>query len=358
MKNVIFLCHGAGNGGAERVITTLASEFAKREYNVLMITTNEDNNDYIMNENVRRKRIISSKKLKIIRTIDRIKILRESIIDFKGDIIISFSAIPNIQAIIATIGLKCNLIISERTDPKRYPKSIFGKFLRFCLYPCADTIIFQTEQAKEYFKKSIQNKAKIIMNPIRDGLPISNRDKCEKKIIGIGSLGEQKNWYVTLKAVEPFFKEFPDYILEIYGEGPDKNVLQDLIENSCILRNHVYLKGFSNNINDILKTAAIYVSSSDYEGISNAMLEALAEGIPTICTDCPVGGARMIIKNNYNGILVPVGGYEEIYNALRKIASNEEFSRQLSKNALEIRNKFELSKIVDEWENVVKSYIK
>lgn len=353
MKKLVFLCHGAGNGGAERVITTLASEFAKKKYKVLMVTTNEDNNDYEMHQDVARKRILSTKGNAVIRTIDRILQLRKCIKEFKADVVISFSSIPNLQAIIATMGLRKKLIISERTDPRRYPTSKIGRLMRTVLYPLADTVVFQTEDARACFGKLIQKKSRIILNPIRDGLPKANLDEAEKRLIGIGSLGEQKNWPVALEAAELFFAKHPDYVFDIYGEGPDRNQLQKIIDNSELLNKRVVLRGFSSNaVNELVK-ASFFVSSSDYEGISNSMLEALAVGIPVICTDCPIGGARMMIKKNYNGLLVPVRNSKIMFEAMCKIVEDKDFSRTIANNALEIRQKLKLEKIVSEWEALV-----
>lgn len=353
MKKILFLCHGAGNGGAERVITTLASEFAKKGYKVLMVTTNEDKNDYEMDKSVLRHRIISLKGNSVARSVDRVIQLRKCMKDFNADTVISFSAVPNMQAIIAAIGMKINIIISERTDPRRYPTSKLGRVLRSFLYPFADTVVFQTSDAKACFGKIVQKKSHIILNPIRDGLPRADRISNEKKIVGIGSLGEQKNWPVALKAAELFMREFSDYTFEIFGEGPDRQKLQAIIDNSIVLKDKVVLKGFSSNaVNELLK-ASMYVSSSDYEGISNSMLEALAVGIPVICTNCPIGGAKMMINSNQNGVLVPVGDYKKMYEAMKKIATDKKFSQTISDNAILIRDRLKLSKIVDEWEALV-----
>lgn len=93
----------------------------------------------------------------------------------------------------------------------------------------------------------------------------------------------------------------------------------------------------------------IHVSSSDYEGISNSMLEALAIGLPCICTDCPVGGAKMVIKNNINGILIPVGDQKALEQKMILLAENDELIEKLSQNAVKIRTKLSISNIADEW---------
>lgn len=91
----------------------------------------------------------------------------------------------------------------------------------------------------------------------------------------------------------------------------------------------------------------MFVLSSDYEGISNSMIEALAMGIPVISTDCPAGGSRMYIKNNENGILVPVGDKKALAEAMMKLAGNPEFAKQLSVNALKVKEQYALEKIAD-----------
>ena len=354
MKNIIFLCHGAGNGGAERVITTLASAFADKDYAVDLITTNESKNDYVLNPKIHHTRIISKKGNTIERTIDRILKLRKYIKKINPDCIISFSSIPNMQAVIASLGLKCRAIISERTDPSRYPTSRIGRTLRLILYTFADSVVFQTDEAKAFFPKSIQKLSVVIPNPIRNDLPNPYVGVREKKIVGIGSLGEQKNWSVALNAGKLFFEEHPEYTMDIYGDGPYRDSLQEIIDGDMWLKGHVNLKGFSMNAVDEMAKAKMYISSSDYEGISNAMLEALAVGTPVICTDCPVGGARMFIKNGENGFLFSVGDFVTLAEKMKLLAEDEDICKHFSKNSIVIRNELNLDKIVNRWEEIVK----
>lgn len=357
LKRIMFLCHGAGNGGAERVITTLAGEFTKK-YNVLLITTNESYNDYVLNPKVKHYIILSKKNNVVFRSIDRIIRLRNYIKMFKPDCIVSFSSIPNMQAIVANIGLKSKLIISERTDPSRYPASDIGKKLRGILYPHADRIVFQTKQARDYFPRRIKQMSTIIPNPIRNDLPSPYIGEREKRIVGIGSLGEQKNWDVALDACEMLFREYTDYILDIYGEGPFRDRLQKRIDSSDVLRNRVFLKGFSQSVVEEMLKAKMYISSSDYEGISNSMLEALAVGVPTICTDCPVGGARENIEDGISGLLIPVRDSKALYIAMKKIIETDCLSNQLSHNSVKITRKLSLDKIVKQWEEEVEKSCK
>ena len=353
MKNIMFICHGAGNGGAERVITTLANEFSKKDYNVYLVTTNEDKNDYHINDSIIRERVLVHSNSVLIRTFQRIKRMRNIVKDNKIDFIISFSSIPNMQVLVATLGMRKKIIISERTDPKRYPNGRFAKILRNVIYPLATKVVFQTAEARDYFKTEIINKSIIIFNPIRNDLPPVYQGKRKKKIVGIGSLSEQKNWMVALKACEKFLLDYPDYSFDIYGEGPKRQELQNYINSKEVLIGRVNLKGFATDAVEHMNDAKMYISSSDYEGISNSMLEALATGVPTICTDCPVGGARQFIKDHINGILVNVNSPVELEHAMRELANDEALAESFSKKSVLIREDLSLDSIVNQWENLI-----
>ena len=151
-----------------------------------------------------------------------------------------------------------------------------------------------------------------------------------------------------LRAFADFSKLHDDYILDIYGRGEEmENLIYETKQLG--LSNKVKFRGFCSNIHEKIRNARMYVSSSDYEGISNSMLEALAIGLPCICTDCPVGGAKMVIKNNINGILIPVGDQKALEQKMILLAENDELIEKLSQNAVKIRTKLSISNIADEW---------
>ena len=97
----------------------------------------------------------------------------------------------------------------------------------------------------------------------------------------------------------------------------------------------------------------MFVSSSDYEGMSNSMLEAMALGLPVICTDCPAGGARAVIRNGENGILTPVGDANALYLAMKNLAETPDFAETLGKNAVKIRTEQSVEKIIEKWMDII-----
>lgn len=353
---ILFVCHGIGNGGAERVVTILANQFSSKGYNVGIVTMRKEDDIYYLRDEIQYTPIEISYKSKFIRGIFRILKLRRKIKEFKPDWIISFSAIANIQTLIARGMGNTKVIISERTDPSKYPNSVFAKLLRSLVYPHANYCVFQTEQAKKFFKRSIKDIGVIIPNPISSQLPLPYDGVRKKEVVGIGSLGEQKNWLVAIKAFELFVQEFPEYEFVIYGEGPLRTELEEYVRSSVHLKGNVKLAGFSSEVHSKARASSIYVSSSDYEGISNAMLEALALGLPAICTDCPVGGASMFIRNYENGILVPVGDEQSMYKAMKEVVSNPKLSLKLSNNAKKVRDELVIDRIFEKWERLILDY--
>ena len=97
----------------------------------------------------------------------------------------------------------------------------------------------------------------------------------------------------------------------------------------------------------------MFVSSSDFEGMSNSMLEAMAIGLPCVCTDCPAGGARAVIEDGKNGLLVPVNDAIALSDAMKRVASDTIFAEKLSKNASNIRKNQSVEKIIDKWMAII-----
>ena len=339
---IIFICHGIGNGGAERVFTTLANYMSSHGNEIIVITTTPSNNDYNLRKGIEHICAFKDYGSGMFRVLFRLKTIRNTVLKCKPDCIVSFSASCNVQVLLSLIVTGSRIIISERTDPSRYPDKQVYRILRWILYPLSKKIIFQTDMAKDYFDFRIRRKGVIIPNPIRHDLPEAKIDREGTK---------------ALDACEIFFQNHPEYIFEIYGDGECKNKLNKTIQESEILRGRVFLKGFVSDIESKILEAKIYVSSSDYEGISNSMLEALAMGTPSICTDCPVGGAHAIIQNGVNGLLIPVGDYEAMAEAMSELADDIQLCHRLSKEAVKVRDKYSEEWIGRKWIQVISDVI-
>lgn len=348
MKKVIFVTNFLGNGGAARVMSILADNLIQKNIEVEILSFLDREDKYRIDKKAKLTVIECNCKNKILKKIERILKLRKVIRQNRETTVISFEYFVNMQTIIANMFLNNKLIISERNDPERTGNGKIIKRLRNLLYVFADFLVCQTEDAKEYFSKSIQNKTVVIPNPIMPNLPSRFVGNRKKEIVTFCRIEKQKNLTMLIDSFKMLNKEYPEYKLVIYGDGAEKENLRKYIENQELNRN-VQLNGFIQNIHSQIISSAMFVSSSDYEGISNSMLEAMGIGLPTICTDCPCGGARMMIENDENGILVPVRDTVALYKAMKKVIEEPEFAEKISKNATKIKDKLEQNKICELW---------
>lgn len=337
-------------GGAERVTASLINELSKDGHEIHLISYESDERtDYPISKEtiVHTMESVSSSRLGLI--LSKIKYFRKTITALKPDCVICLDgAKVKVVLTIAVFGKLCPLILAERNDPAREPKGAVVRFLRLVCYHICDGVVFQTEGARDFFSERIRKKSAVIQNPLSQHLPEPYNGPKSKRIVNFCRLIPQKNLPLLIDAFSDIANEFPDYCLEIFGEGPLRNSLQEHI-NGLEMDNRVFLQAFANPIYPQICDASLFVSSSDYEGISNSMLEAMAMGIPSVCTDCPPGGARETIQDGVNGLLVPIGDRRAIGQAIRRVLADSNFAERLGRESIEIRNRLAPHKISEQW---------
>ena len=244
------------------------------------------------------------------------------------------------------------LIFSERNDPSHYPSSKIERLLRLIAYWSCDQIVFQTINAKEFFPLKISRKGTVIENPITNNLPVVWNGVRKPYITTFCRLAPQKNLSLLLQAFALLSDDYPKLQLVIYGNGEMKNRLEEEAKQLNISSQTTFFP-HSMNIHSLINDCLMYVSSSDYEGQSNAMLEAMAMGLPCVCTDCPCGGANAVIQNGINGLLVPVGDAEKLSEAMRYMLTHPEDACQMGRNASTIRYERRPEQIAKKWLNLI-----
>lgn len=349
-KEIIIITVSMGNDGAERVLSELSREWIKLGHKVTIIQTHADSYGvvYKIPEEIELLNIHASSKIKPLRYIQEIykvvKVLRQR----ANATVVSFIAASIFICGVSSFFVKNKIVVSERNNPRKCPSGKLQQKLRDWAFCQADVCVFQTEDAMKMFSKKVQNKGVIIQNPINGNLPKPYSGVRRKAIVAVCRLHPQKNLPMLINAFYMLHKKYSEYILEIYGQGKEKEKLEYLIQERG-LQNFVLLKGFCSNIHEAMHDAAMYVSSSDYEGISNSMLEAMGMGLPAVVTDCPVGGARMVIQNGVNGLLVDVGDTKGFYKSMKRIIDDEKFAKSIGKEACKICDRFPIDKIAKEW---------
>jgi len=351
---IMFYISSLAKGGAQRVILNLAESLIAKGHQVTVVTTAIVENEYelpckanriisdISDDEITSSRIVNLKK--------RFCKLRNIWKTGKPDVIISFIGKNNFMAIMTAWGLDIPVVTSVRGDPKEEYYSKVNRFLAKTLMGKSTGIVLQTPDAKAYFPKWMQKKAIILDNPLNpDFIDEYYNGERENVIVSVGRIDANKNQKLIIDAFYQIADEFPDVKLVLYGDGEDREKLLKYVQNNSY-QSRILLPGEVNNVKERIKRAKIFVLSSNTEGMPNALMEALALGIPSISTDCPCGGPRMLMEGKENGILVPVGDSVKMAEAMRKILGDAELWSKYSKNAYGIINDLHPQTVNEKWE--------
>lgn len=334
---VAYMIKSLSKGGAERVIANLANYSISQGDEAYIFMLNKNGIQYPLSEKIKIIYCNDNKKNakfgKVFLFKKWTKIMRKHLNEICPDIILSFLPQVNFVSLLANNG-KFPIIISARNDSKiEFPNRVYKLLMKY-LYPKTDGFIYQTTDQKQYFDQlKINKEYAVIPNPVNDDFLIEpyagKRKKC---IVSVGRLIEQKNQKLLIDSFSEICSKYPDYKLIIYGEGKLREHLSKYIKK-LNLNDKVILAGNVNNIIDKIYKSSLFVLSSDYEGMPNALMEAMALGIPSISTNCPCGGPRELIINNENGILVDVNNKEQMVEAITRVLNDKRLSNKLSKNA-------------------------
>ena len=349
---IVFVTVAMSGGGTERVISILANKYCELGMPVTILMIAGDQVAYELDNRIQLINVSGATGGSLGGRIRRVSKLRKFFKENNDAKVIAMGTVAAMFALLSNIGLRSKIVVSERNDPNRLnhrPIRAYERVLRNILYYGATKIVFQTEDVKSCFPLTLIRKSVVISNPISDSLPeASLNNNRERSIITAGRLTEQKNHKLLIDAFKEFENLHQGYCLRIFGDGELKKQLQEYIDISG-LQEKAYLEGFTTDLYGELQKGGMYVSSSNWEGISNSLVEAMAMGIPTIATDCPMGGSRMFIDNMKNGILVPVDDKEALVKAMSYVADNADAVRVMSEKAIEIREKIAVERIAKQW---------
>lgn len=343
---IAFILGSLSRGGAERVTSHLTSFFLDREIEPYVITAIKGIDEYSLADGV--KRIILSKRKKInyfALNIELKRVLKKENID----VLVIMDTPTCIYSIPAILNKKIVTIVSERNDPSHFAGNFLVKVLSRYLMKKANGFVFQTPDAKEFYSKSIKRAGTVIFNPIDvECLPDVWAGKKEKTVVSVGRFSAQKNQKMLIRAFHKIHALHPDYSLIIYGDGELRKELESLIrELGC--DSYVKLPGRVNDITNRIARASVFAFSSNFEGMPNALIEAMAMGLPCLSTDCPCGGPRALIRDGINGFLTPVGNLDEFVKKLDFMLNEPKKMQSISREAILVRNELSVISIGQKW---------
>jgi glycosyltransferase involved in cell wall biosynthesis len=349
MKKLAFITRNMKAGGAERVISQLANYFSQKGIQCIIVTLDKDEVFYQLDSSIKVYAIGKKSNNKYNDKFLRYKELRRYINIEKPDIVLALPEEIGIFVIPALMGTNIPVIVSERNNPWVMPWKKETRLMRKLFYPFASGFIFQTEQSASFFSERIRNKGVVLPNPLDlNRVPESWKGERRYEIVSAGRLVRQKNFSLLIKAFAKFHKTYPEYVLNIYGEGELKEDLQNLAA-SILPEGSFSFPGNTSELLERIRGASMFVLSSDYEGMPNVLIEAMAMGIPVISTDCPAGGPAELIENGINGLLVPVGDVDALSEAMCYLVDMKKVAAQLARNAERIKEKLDCNVTAEKW---------
>lgn len=340
-------------GGAPKMMHSVARAMAEKGNDVSIYSYAGDTSQIQIDKKIR---FIPGKNFipgRVFRHILKIFEIRKVLKCEKPDIVITFMPYPSVLTLIANIGLKSKVIACDRGDPYRLKG--FLALAGVHILKLANGAVFQTEGARSFHKGRVYDISTVIPNPVTstkiNRLPL---DKRKNEIAFVARFQiEQKRQDLMIEAMSIILEEVKDIRLVFYGDGADLRIVKDLAERHNISGN-VDFPGRVENIYDVLSTSRMFVLTSDYEGIPNALIEAMTVGLPCVATDCSPGGARLLIENKVNGIIVPCGKSEFIADACLYMLNHPDEAEHMGEAAQKICERFTPESIYDEWEKYIK----
>ena len=353
-----------GAGGAERVLSVMANHWAANGRDVTVLTVSSPALDwYALHPQVRRVALdLYGKSSTMGRAItSNVRILarmRVEILNARPDVVVSFMDITNVTTLMAMMGTNLPVIVSERIDPRYHIIPPAWNCLRRIFYRRADAIVVQSRAvrawASELFGEAISH---VIPNPIDPSLGHNHGGGARpdggkgKMVIGVGRLTPQKGFDLLIEAFAGCGERAQGWSLVIAGEGEERGHLEAQIARSG-LSHRIRLIGRVPDPSRLYREADLFVLPSRFEGFPNALLEAMAYGLPVIAADCPSGPGE-IIRPGVDGLLVPAENVGAVRVAMETLMGDRSARERLGLHAREISERFNVETIMGQWDALV-----
>lgn len=353
-RKIAFYIGSLHKGGAERVFINLAEYFLEQGYQVVMVTQYRKEHEYELAAGI--ERVISditpreTTRNRVVNFLRRVGKLHRIWKMERPDLVLSCVGKNNFMTIVTTMFTKTKPVVSVVGEAaEEYPNSLM-KMLANILFPFATGVILQTERSRTFFSGKVGRTAVILPNSLNpDFLRPQYQGEREKRIVSVGRLDANKNHEMMIRAFAKLMEKYPEYTLTIYGDGALRAQLEQIVA-SFGAENRIFLPGVIPDVAEKIESAALFLLTSYSEGVSNALIEAMALGLPVIATDVPSGGTVELIEHGKNGWIIPAGDEEALTAALDMLLSDPELAERLGTQAHKIQERLAPERVNRQWQ--------
>lgn len=324
-KNIAILIPTINAGGAEKQASLLATILSKRHNVCIILYSGEQDTNAT---NVKRLEDANIRILKLIGgTIAKAKELKSILVNENIEFLFNYLTKPNVIGAIVgkKTGVKCiyNGIRNSRIDWWKLvlERLAHNRYATATIYNCySGEVYFSSKGLKE-------GKGIVIPNCFPNiAEPIIREDKEIKHIVTVGRFVPQKDYKTIIRTIAELKKLRKDFVMDIIGYGDEEQNIRDWIKEYGVEEYiNIYIR--PNNVQDIVRSSDIYLSTSLFEGTSNSIMEALNWSLPVVATN--VGDNDHLVIDGKNGYLHPIGDAEGMAESLSGLL-----------DSVDLRNKF------------------
>lgn len=335
-------------GGVERVVSVLANHYVEKGYAVSIALLLFPGCEYQLDERIRIIDLSDTSVSRVRQLPKWVRSIRKLVRQKRPQAIISLVGRTNVVVLFSCLFLKQNTIVAEGSDPAHDGRTPFSRFACKLFYSGASKVVFQTTYQQAYFSRPTRKNGVLIRNPI-EALPLGSPGS-ENQIVAVGNLNPAKNHQLLIRAFQVVAAADPDVRLTIYGEGELRAFLESLI-SKLGLDDRVSLPGNVADVHARICNAKCFVHCSSYEGLPNALMEALTLGLACVSTDW--NGSGDLIQNEVDGLIVPLNDADALAAAILRILKERALAERLQSGARNEAATFSREHVLAQWDGII-----
>jgi len=347
-----------GGGGAQRVLVQMLEAWQARGHRLAVITLSSRRSDFFkLPTGVTRISLNATDSSSgffdaLKKNAYRISKIRCALKQVNPDVVISFIGTTNVLTVIASLSLRMKVVISERNDPSRQSLGRLWDFLRKKLYPLADIVTANSSVALDVMSDYVSaSQLMLVPNPISLPDKVEGKTFLQPQFLAVGRLYHQKAYDVLIRAVaESHIRDY-GWGVTILGDGPLAHDLHSLADELGVSE-LITWEGQVVDPYPYYNSASVFVMPSRYEGVPNALLEAMSMGMPCIVSDS-IEGVSTLITHGVSGLVAKAEDHQQLAQMMDSVIMLPDKGRSIGiKGKQKVLSSMSMQKAVSSWQYV------